>query len=142
MKKIYYILTACLLFFQMCKPNDHCVDGGRDLRLNFYNNSDSNLYVMVSGAYPDTNSYNSLKYYETSHAIVVYVEKNENVLISVQCSWERYFESFVNSDTIMTFIILDEGQGRENLINNHTVIKRLNLTLDSLESMKWKIVYP
>ena len=48
----------------------------------------------------------------------------------------------------MIFFILDEDQGGDyhmdikGLIDQHTVLKRYDLTLQDLENMDWTVTYP
>lgn len=143
-------MLFCLLSsLSSCGDKDpkYC-DGGWDTRLKVVNNSANGLYVMHSACYPDTNSYNSLVNYEVSKCGVGFVTSNTTNIQPERCTWDNYFRDNVKSDTLMVFLILDEGQGGkfhldlEKLIEKHTVLKRYDLTLKNLEKMNWTITYP
>lgn len=145
------MILSFLLFtsFSSCGDKDpkYC-DGGWDTRLKIVNNSANGIYVMHSAAYPDTNSYYSYKNDAISKYGVGYVNANSTNIQGERCTWDDYFRDNVKSDTLMVFLILDEGQGDafhldiQKLIEKHTVLKRYDLSLDDLQKMNWTITYP
>lgn len=150
MKNIYKILYTFLVLQAIsCGDKDpgYC-DGGWDTRMKIINNNTEGLYIMHSAAYPDTNSYYSLNNYSESKYSIGYVNGISEFVQREHCTWDEYFNRYVHSDTLMIFIILDEGQGgkyhinTEGLLEQHTVLKRYDLTLQNLENMNWTITYP
>lgn len=149
MKTMNILLLFSFISFSSCgdKVPKYC-EGGWDTRLKIVNNSANGIYVMHSAAYPDTNSYSSLNNYSISKFSVGYVNANSNNIQRERCTWDNYFTKNVKSDTLMIFIILDEGQGGslhldlEKLKERHTVLKRYSLTMQDLEKQNWTITYP
>jgi len=132
-----YLLLFILASISCKDKYPHC-NGKWDERLNFVNNSDSAVYVVHSVDYPDTISTNLENH---SKARLNYYEKKASGLQLELCDWDDYYNQ-IESGIVMFFVILDEGQTQEKILENHTLLKRYDLTLQDLESMNWKLVYP
>lgn len=143
MKALSVLFFILLTSFSSCGDKDpkYC-DGGWDTRLKIVNTSDKSIYVYHSAAYPDTNSYSLFTNYDISKPRSGYIRANDSIIKRESCTWDDYFEKYVNSDTLMIFVILDEGQGQDHLKDHHTVLKRYDLTLQDLEKMNWTVTYP
>jgi hypothetical protein len=142
MKKSILIvwLISMICCFLSCKDKNGPCDSQWDQRLTLFNNTDSNCYIVHSSMYPDTSFKNTMYNYSESKERVNYAEKKSKSTIAELC-WDDYFNN-IKSDTLMIFVILDAGQGRENLKDHYTVLKRYDLTLKDLEKKNWTITYP
>lgn len=148
MKSKIILFFLILISISSCinKAPKHC-DDGWDVRMKIVNNTPTGIYIISSAAYPDTNSYNSISNDKVSFGFE-YVNANSSNILSQLCSWDDYFRANVKSDTLMVFILLDEGQGGrlhldlEKIMEKHTVLKRHDLTIQDLERMNWTITYP
>jgi hypothetical protein len=84
--------------------------------------------------------------YEQAKYRVGYAEKHSVDEIIEYC-WDDYIKG-IDSDTLMIFVVLDEGQGGEHnlyhdkLAEQHNILKRYDLTLQNLENMNWTVTYP
>ena len=126
--------------YSACNDKDGPCDSTWDRRLKLVNSSDSNVYIIHSSMYPDTSFKNTMYNYNESKYRVGYSEKQDYGEVIEYC-WNDYINS-IESDTLMIFVVLDEGQDRDELKDQHTVLKRYDLTLQDLENMDWTVTYP
>ncbi len=143
------VLIFISLSFNCCndKENHDFCEGEWDSRLKVANQSDSSIWAIHSAGYPDTNSVSAFKNYKMGET---YILPNSSKTHYELCTWEAFFDDYVNSDTLMIFIVKSEvtpediikNNGLNQLINNHSVLKRFDLTLDDLKNMNWTITYP
>jgi hypothetical protein len=116
MKNILLILLLMILF--SCKPNDNL-----HKTIYFENNADYTIYVSHSIYYPDTITDPAIYRDIRPHSLLYYDEKIgfENVIARN------------NEGKIIIFVKKDEP---------YVIVKRYILTLDSLNTLNWKITYP
>jgi hypothetical protein len=141
---IIFIIIDLLICSCGCNQREPYCKGEWDTRMIFFNNSDSNLWVVHSSGYPDTSLINdNYKYGET------YVISHTHKVHYELCTWEDFFKDHIANDTLLVLIgysklkpedIIENGFNELN--SDFSILKQYNLTIEDLENMNWIITYP
>ncbi len=137
-----HLILACFcitLMSSTCQKEDT----GHE-RITFKNNSNLKLYVMGQDiTYPDTSiTFGDLT--KTGSTQIVNPNSTNVSALEIQSTWEQRL-NHPTQDTLMVFVFdaqVLETTPWDTVKANYLVLKRYDLSLQDLESVKWEITYP
>jgi len=147
MNKTYKLL---LVFILLVFTNGECLKqgSGRDTRLHILNKSNNNIFFWRSFSYPDTslpvnNNISRDTLFDGFYQTII--KPGDSGIVSVASSWDYFLSTQVPSGKIEIFLF-DLNVLRttpwKTIAANYMVLKRYDLTLDSLKNRNWEIDYP
>jgi hypothetical protein len=120
-----------------------CRKGHGDDRLTIVNNSNKSIYIIVQYNYPDTSindkSWSNLAY---TH---VQVDPNSAQHLWNSLDWDEVIRGKNSLNTVMVFVFDLEkviSKPWAQIQSDYDVLKRYDLTIDQLNILDWKIIYP
>ncbi|MCF8298235.1 MAG: hypothetical protein K9J13_11875 [Saprospiraceae bacterium] len=137
--KLSFLLLLMVIVIFGCKTdkNRNC-SGHWDTRMKFVNNSSNDIIVVHSSDYPDTISTNLENHTKKR---LKGIDANSTEIKYELCDWESYFED-IKSGILMVFVIRDDGQQIDEILENHVLLKRYDFTYQELQNLNWIITYP
>ena len=141
MNSIILVISIIFLNHGCGEKEDNC-----HKTITFKNATTDTLYVVSSSQYPDTSTFAGIPNpaLNPNFTKVLPNESNTQVLWGRDCI-ELAFKDLIPSDTMMIYVFdakVLEGNTWETVKSNYLVLKRYDLSLQDLESMKWEITYP
>lgn len=144
----YYI---CLLVVSSIFLNVSCTskgNGAMDRRLRIVNNSSDTIVPNLSCFYPDTSLLVNFNVKQTNLVIDTInniITPQNNIILQVAGTWEYIFARDIPSDTLEIFIYnlnILRTVNNDTIVKKYLILKRYELSLDSLEKSNWIIYYP
>lgn len=137
----YFLVISLLCLSSTCKKND---ENDYHKIIKYINNSNMELYVHVSGSYPDTTFARG----EFPNPIVselnrILPHETNTMALAARYGFEEEFK--YSYDTLMIFVF--DGQVLkttpwETVQQDYIVLKRYDLSLEDIKRMNWTITYP
>jgi len=147
MNKVHTLmLLSILLVFTKGECLKH--GSGLDTRLHIRNHSGKTLFFFFTNSFPDTSlrADNNLTRDTIFNGInSKLIMPGDSGMVSVAGTWESFFSTEVPSGKINVFLFdLDVLRTTpwNAIATNYMVLKRYDLTLDSLKNRNWEIDYP
>jgi hypothetical protein len=145
-KIIYY--TIIFVFILNCAS---CINkgSGLDTRLHIVNNSTNTIVTQLSCLFPDSSL--DVNFYTKQNNICVDTSSNNQIYpgsslaFKVAGSWGYIFSHYIPSDTLQIFIYdyaTFKNNSWDTIVSKYLILKKYDLTLDSLEKLNWIIKYP
>jgi hypothetical protein len=131
--KVIYVLAFLFIM-------SNCVYDRMDFKLKITNNSNADIYFFDTFSYPDTSI--RVEYNPTYSKTEYFIKNGETKSVVVRGTWD---ESFKIWDTLIIFIYdakTLETTPWDSIRKNYLILKRFDLTLQSLENLNWIISFP
>ena len=131
-----YLYTIIILLITSC------IKLPGDRRLTFKNNSNKDVYLTIGENYPDS----SISIYNAGldPASSKFVAKEERGYALVSNNWESIFNN--SSQQKVYFFVIDasiiESVRWDTIKAKYLILKRYELTIDSLKNKDWQLTYP
>jgi hypothetical protein len=136
-----FILIFTTLLWSCWKHDDSRIIGNEDYRLCVLNNSSNTIYAIEGITYPDTIPDN----YSPLNMDMYRAECGAKATLMIRCCWESFFQTRIDSDTLMVFIIDEEvllNNPWDTVRKNYMILKRYDLSLQDLIDLDWTVTYP
>jgi hypothetical protein len=138
--KILMLTISCIILISSTCQRD---DAGH-YSIMFLNNSNLRLYVYgTSITYPDTTiQFQDLT--EGGSKFIVNPNSSNETALAIRTMWEVRLDHPIQ-DTLMVFVFnaeVLESTPWDTVKANYIVLKRYDLSLEDLQDMDWKIIYP
>lgn len=138
MRNRYSVYVTMIIMATLAVTSVNCRNKGTDKRLKIINNSSARIYAYISRAYPDT----SIPSYKPSYNSNYGADPGGTITYAIRGTWDDAFkdisklEIFIYDNQVLQTTPIDTIRA------HYMILKRYDLTYDSLKKMDWHVQYP